>query len=89
MIISVQHTQVFDSPHVQLLVGKRTRRRLNANSIVQLIRSFDAPAGILSFLYHSFLIKMLEPCYSFLCSMSQLPSIYFFCYFVKLLVIIF
>jgi len=56
VIISVQHTQVFDSPHVQLLVGKRTRRRLNANSIVQLIRSFDAPAGILSFLYDYFFI---------------------------------
>lgn len=39
--------QVFDSPHVKILVGKRTRRRLDASSIVQLVRSFDAPAGIL------------------------------------------
>ncbi|KAH7836900.1 hypothetical protein Vadar_007172 [Vaccinium darrowii] len=37
--------QVFDSPHLQLLVGKRTRRRLDAKSIVQLLRSIDAPVG--------------------------------------------
>jgi hypothetical protein len=45
---------------VQLLVGKRTRKRLNANSIVQLVRSFDAPAGILSFLYPYFLSFLFE-----------------------------
>ncbi|XP_019440754.1 PREDICTED: uncharacterized protein LOC109345925 isoform X3 [Lupinus angustifolius] len=33
---SVSSAEVFDSPHVQILVGKRTRRRLDANSIVQL-----------------------------------------------------
>ncbi|KAI5409805.1 variant 3 [Lathyrus oleraceus] len=45
--------QVFDSPHVQLLVGKRTRRRLNANSIVQLVRSFDAPPGTTAYIEQS------------------------------------
>lgn len=50
---SVCSAQVFDSPHVQLLVGKRTRRRLNANSIVQLIRSFDAPAGTTAYIEQS------------------------------------
>lgn len=47
--IPVQYTQVFDSPSVKILVGKRTRRRLDAKSIVQLVRSFDAPVGICSF----------------------------------------
>ncbi|MCL7024753.1 hypothetical protein MKW94_024756, partial [Papaver nudicaule] len=35
--------QVFDSPFVRLLVGKTMRRRLDTRSIVQLLRSFDAP----------------------------------------------
>jgi hypothetical protein len=38
--------QVFDSPHLQVLVGKRVRRRLDVKSIVQLLRSLDAPFGI-------------------------------------------
>ncbi|XP_058788336.1 Holliday junction resolvase MOC1, chloroplastic [Vicia villosa] len=50
---SVCSPQVFDSPHVQLLVGKRTRRRLNANSIVQLVRSFDAPPGTTAYIEQS------------------------------------
>ncbi|KAI5409803.1 Holliday junction resolvase moc1 [Lathyrus oleraceus] len=50
---SVCSAQVFDSPHVQLLVGKRTRRRLNANSIVQLVRSFDAPPGTTAYIEQS------------------------------------
>lgn len=58
VIISVQHMQVFDSPHVQILVGKRTRKRLNASSVVQLVRSFDAPAGMLCFLYLSLYINV-------------------------------
>lgn len=43
--------QVFDSPHVKILVGKnkRTRRRLDAKSVVELVRGFDAPIGILYF----------------------------------------
>ncbi|KAI5411751.1 variant 5 [Lathyrus oleraceus] len=53
MFRSAQHMQVFDSPHVQLLVGKRTRRRLNANSIFQLVRSFDAPPGTTAYIEQS------------------------------------
>ncbi|KAJ7960519.1 Holliday junction resolvase MOC1, chloroplastic [Quillaja saponaria] len=37
--------EVFDSPHLQVLIGKTVRRRLDAKSIVQLVRSFDAPIG--------------------------------------------
>ncbi|KAE9598242.1 hypothetical protein Lal_00003980 [Lupinus albus] len=50
---SVSSAQVFDSPHVQILVGKRTRRRLDANSIVQLVRSFDAPVGTIAYIEQS------------------------------------
>ncbi|KAK4278852.1 hypothetical protein QN277_016639 [Acacia crassicarpa] len=45
--------QVFDSPHVQILVGKRTRKRLDAKSIVQLVRSFDAPIGTTAYVEQS------------------------------------
>ncbi|KAK1291853.1 hypothetical protein QJS10_CPB17g01679 [Acorus calamus] len=45
--------QVFDSPHLQILVGKRTRRRLDAKSIVQLIRSFEAPLGTTAYIEQS------------------------------------
>lgn len=38
--------QVFDSPHLKVMVGKRIRKRLDVKSIVQLIRSFDAPIGM-------------------------------------------
>ena len=38
--------QVFDSPHLPVLVGKRVRKRLDVKSIVQLLRSFDAPIGM-------------------------------------------
>ena len=44
--------QVFDSPHLQILVGKRVRKRLDAKSIVQLLRGFDAPIGMIWFLHH-------------------------------------
>ncbi|OIW13375.1 hypothetical protein TanjilG_16484 [Lupinus angustifolius] len=50
---SVSSAEVFDSPHVQILVGKRTRRRLDANSIVQLVRSFDAPVGTIAYIEQS------------------------------------
>jgi hypothetical protein len=48
--------QVFDSPHLQVPIGKRVRRRLDAKSIVQLLRSLDAPIGINFFSspFHSF-----------------------------------
>ncbi|KAK7304890.1 hypothetical protein VNO77_42783 [Canavalia gladiata] len=47
--------QVFDSPHVKILVGKskRTRRRLDAKSVVQLVRSFDAPIGTTAYIEQS------------------------------------
>ncbi|KAJ6964756.1 hypothetical protein NC652_002862 [Populus alba x Populus x berolinensis] len=43
--------QVFDSPHLKVMVGKGIPKRLDVKSIVQLIRSFDAP--IVTFLYSS------------------------------------
>ncbi|XP_042480030.1 Holliday junction resolvase MOC1, chloroplastic isoform X2 [Macadamia integrifolia] len=42
---SVCSAQVFDSPHLQVLIGKRIRKRLDAKSIVQLLRNLDAPHG--------------------------------------------
>lgn len=45
--------QVFDSPHLQVLVGKRIRRRLDAKSIVQLLRSFKAPIGTTAYIEQS------------------------------------
>ncbi|XP_039129343.1 Holliday junction resolvase MOC1, chloroplastic-like isoform X1 [Dioscorea cayenensis subsp. rotundata] len=40
---SVSSAQVFDTPNVKVLVGKRVRNRLDARSIVQLLQTFDAP----------------------------------------------
>lgn len=40
-----QPPQVFDSPHLKVLVGKGVRKRLDAKAIVQLLRSFEAPLG--------------------------------------------
>ncbi|KAI4308213.1 hypothetical protein L6164_031311 [Bauhinia variegata] len=45
--------QVFDSPHVQIPVGKGTRKRLDAKSIVQLVRSFNAPIGTTAYIEQS------------------------------------
>lgn len=45
--------QVFDSPAVPVLVGKRTRRRLDPKSIVQLLQSLDAPIGTKAYLEQS------------------------------------
>lgn len=42
--------QVFDAPFVPVLVGKKTRKRLDAKSIVQLIQSLDAPLGMFSYI---------------------------------------
>lgn len=44
---------VFDSPHVKVLIGKRTRRRLDAKSIVHLLKSFNAPIGTTAYLEQS------------------------------------
>lgn len=45
-IICILLLQVFDSPHLKVMVGKRIRKRLDAKSIVQLLHSFDAPIGM-------------------------------------------
>ncbi|GAV62140.1 hypothetical protein CFOL_v3_05664 [Cephalotus follicularis] len=45
--------QVFDSPYLPVLVGKRIRKRLDAKSMVQLIRSFDAPIGTTAYIEQS------------------------------------
>ncbi|KAE8037298.1 hypothetical protein FH972_009899 [Carpinus fangiana] len=45
--------QVFDSPHLQVPIGKRVRRRLDAKSIVQLLRSLDAPIGTTAYIEQS------------------------------------
>ncbi|KAH6837005.1 MutS2 [Perilla frutescens var. hirtella] len=37
--------QVYDSPHLQVLVGKRVRKRLDVKSMVQLLKRVDAPVG--------------------------------------------
>ncbi|KAL0459112.1 UNVERIFIED_CONTAM: Holliday junction resolvase MOC1, chloroplastic [Sesamum latifolium] len=37
--------QVYDSPHLKVLVGKRIRKRLDVKSIVQLLQRIDAPTG--------------------------------------------
>ncbi|XP_057480806.1 Holliday junction resolvase MOC1, chloroplastic [Actinidia eriantha] len=47
------NAQVFDSPHLKVLVGRRIRRRLDAKSIVQLLKSFDAPVGTTAYLEQS------------------------------------
>ncbi|XP_020549942.1 uncharacterized protein LOC105163707 isoform X2 [Sesamum indicum] len=38
-------SEVYDSPHLKVLVGKRIRKRLDAKSIVQLLQRIDAPTG--------------------------------------------
>ncbi|XP_057956142.1 Holliday junction resolvase MOC1, chloroplastic [Malania oleifera] len=45
--------QVFDSPHLQVLVGKRVRKRLDAKSIVHLLQSFNAPIGTTAYIEQS------------------------------------
>ncbi|XP_058079027.1 Holliday junction resolvase MOC1, chloroplastic isoform X1 [Magnolia sinica] len=45
--------QVFDTPHVKVLIGKRVRKRLDAKSIVELLRSFKAPLGTAAYIEQS------------------------------------
>ncbi|WCJ28979.1 Holliday junction resolvase MOC1 chloroplastic [Euphorbia peplus] len=45
--------QVFDSPQLKVLVGKSTRTRLDAKSIVHLLRGFNAPIGTTAFIEQS------------------------------------
>ncbi|KAG6414022.1 hypothetical protein SASPL_126738 [Salvia splendens] len=37
--------QVYDSPHLKVLVGNRVRKRLDLKSIIQLLQKVDAPIG--------------------------------------------
>ncbi|CAK9314245.1 unnamed protein product [Citrullus colocynthis] len=50
---SISSAQVHDSPHLQVLVGGRRRKRLDAKSIVQLLHSFNAPIGTTAYLEQS------------------------------------
>ncbi|OAY68461.1 uncharacterized protein LOC109719978 [Ananas comosus] len=45
--------QVFDTPYLQVLVGKRVRKRLDARSIIHLLRSFGAPPGTRAYIEQS------------------------------------
>ena len=63
--------QVFDSPHLPVLVSKRVRRRLDAKSIVQLLRSVDAPIGIRVFFFFLYSLSATPP---------PLPNIYIYIY---------
>ncbi|PKI77214.1 Holliday junction resolvase MOC1, chloroplastic-like [Punica granatum] len=45
--------QVFDSPFIPVLVGKKVRKRLDPKSIVQLLRSLDAPLGTRAYIEQS------------------------------------
>ncbi|GAB2246165.1 hypothetical protein Droror1_Dr00001658 [Drosera rotundifolia] len=45
--------QIFDAPHLKVVVGKRIRRRLDAKSIVHLVRSFQAPIGTIAYIEQS------------------------------------
>ncbi|KAK4380324.1 hypothetical protein RND71_002186 [Anisodus tanguticus] len=48
-----QPPQVFDSPHLKVLVGKGVRKRLDAKAIVQLLQSFEAPIGTTAYVEQS------------------------------------
>nr|GMD24456.1 Holliday junction resolvase MOC1, chloroplastic-like isoform X1 [Ipomoea batatas] len=48
-----QSAQVFDSPHLKVMVGNRVRRRLDAKSIVQLLQSFEVPVGTTAYVEQS------------------------------------
>ncbi|XP_024030505.1 Holliday junction resolvase MOC1, chloroplastic isoform X1 [Morus notabilis] len=45
--------QVFDSPNLPVSIGGRVRKRLDAKSIIQLLRSFDAPIGTTAYIEQS------------------------------------
>ncbi|CAN6443376.1 unnamed protein product [Victoria cruziana] len=48
-----ESAQVFDSPYLQVSVGNRLRKRLDAKSIVRLVRSFNAPVGTTAYIEQS------------------------------------
>ncbi|XP_057801551.1 Holliday junction resolvase MOC1, chloroplastic [Salvia miltiorrhiza] len=45
--------QVYDSPHLKALVGKRVRRRLDLKSMIQLLQKVDAPTGTTAYIEQS------------------------------------
>ncbi|KAK8513393.1 hypothetical protein V6N13_002139 [Hibiscus sabdariffa] len=45
--------QVFDSPYLPVQVGKRIRKRLDARSIVHLLKSLEAPIGTTAYIEQS------------------------------------
>ncbi|KAK3205412.1 hypothetical protein Dsin_019458 [Dipteronia sinensis] len=45
--------QVFDSPHLPVLISGRVRKRLDAKSIVMLLRGLDAPIGTTAYIEQS------------------------------------
>ncbi|XP_062082288.1 Holliday junction resolvase MOC1, chloroplastic [Humulus lupulus] len=45
--------QVFDSPHLSVMVGGKVRRRLDAKSIIELLRGFNAPEGTIAYIEQS------------------------------------
>ncbi|CAH1427249.1 unnamed protein product [Lactuca virosa] len=45
--------QVYDSPNVKVVVGNRVRRRLDANAMVELLRSFNIPVGTTAYIEQS------------------------------------
>lgn len=56
-VLKPQHSgssaQVYDAPTVKVFIGKRVRRRLDARSIVSLLRNLGAPAGSLAYIEQS------------------------------------
>ncbi|KAL0711600.1 hypothetical protein Bca4012_018578 [Brassica carinata] len=52
-VLGSSEAQVFDTPFLPVLVGKRVRKRLDAKSIVQLIRSLDIPSGSTAYIEQS------------------------------------
>ncbi|WZY82580.1 hypothetical protein YC2023_028964 [Brassica napus] len=52
-VLGSSEAQVFDTPHLPVLVGKRVRKRLDAKSIVELIRSLDIPSGSTAYIEQS------------------------------------
>ncbi|CAH8306484.1 unnamed protein product [Eruca vesicaria subsp. sativa] len=52
-VLGSSEAQVFDTPHLPVLVGKRVRKRLDAKSIVQLIRSLEIPSGSTAYIEQS------------------------------------
>uniref|UniRef100_A0A1J3I5N2 Holliday junction resolvase MOC1, chloroplastic n=1 Tax=Noccaea caerulescens TaxID=107243 RepID=A0A1J3I5N2_NOCCA len=52
-ILGSSEAQVFDTPHLPVLVGKRVRKRLDAKSILELIRSLEIPSGSRAYIEQS------------------------------------